>query len=134
MAGGMGGSQTTTTTPSPFDAQKAEQARLMRLFLMNNLQGGLTGQPTPLQTGAMSNMQQQNKYFSGRMGINPNEPLLKDQERSMNESLTKPNNDLLSTAMQMYTASNVQGQPSSSTNTNPGVMDYAKLAAMIAMM
>ncbi len=129
-----GGTSTTTVSPSPFDVQKADQARLMRMFLMNNLSTGIQGQPAPLKEQGLQNTLQQNKYFSGRMGINPNEPLMKDQERSMTESLTKPNQDLMNAAMKMYMSSNVQGTPSTSSSYNPGAVDYANMGMQIAML
>jgi hypothetical protein len=139
MSGSMGGSSTTETktTPSPFDVQKAQTSQLMRQLLMPNIQAGLTGESMPLQQGAMGNMLQQSRYNAGRFGMAAGTPQLNDMERQANESLTKPNSNMLQTAMGMLGASqpgSSGGSSSSDTTTDPGMLQTATSLGSLAMM
>ena len=129
-----GPSSTTTTTPSPFDQQKADIAGLMRTYLMPMIQSGISGQATGLQDASTQNIVNQAREKSGRLGIESGTPQFQDYERSMNESLTKPNQDMLKLAMNMYNSSQPQGGGSSSTSTNPGTLNEITSVGQLAML
>ncbi len=132
--GSMGGSSTTTTTPSPFDQQKADTARLMSEFLMPRLQQGMAGQSSQLDQLSLTNLLNQQRRNIGRFGVESGAPQFQDYQRAMTEGLTKPNQDAMKMAMNMYQSSMPQGSPSSSTTTDPGLLNEAASVGQLALM
>lgn len=128
-----GGGTSTTVTPSTIDLEKADTAKLMKMFLMGNMEGGIKGQPTPMQNTALQNLLQQSRHYSARMGINPGEPLLRDAERMSKEQLTMPNKDALSRALQMYgyTANVPGGVGRKETEQHTNLWDYVGAIASL---
>ena len=117
MAGG-GNSINTVTAPSPFDAQSAETAKLMQNMLMPLLMSGLKGNTTYGASQSADSLLRAQKYNAGRFGISAGDPSMQAYKNTLNEGLTKPNQDMLAQAMQMYGLSTPSATPGSSITTN----------------
>ncbi len=136
MTGG-GTSSTSYTMPSPFDADKAKTAELMKAFIIPNLQAGMKGQSTPGQRQSVESLLQAQKYNAGRFGQEAGNPMLENSRRMATESLTMPDKDMLAQAMRMYGLSDPKGSPSTVNETTQhtnfwdylgGVLGIAKAA------
>lgn len=131
--GNLGGTNTVNQQPSPFDAQKAQMAELMRTFLMPNIQAGISGQAMPGEKTAFENTMQQARYNAGRFGMPAGTPQFKDMERMASEGVTEPNKDMMKLAMSMYSGSQPQGVGSSTSTASPGLLQEGMSAAQLAM-
>jgi hypothetical protein len=130
MSGG-GGTTKVKNEAGPLQKLQVEYAKQIAPYILQQVMAGFTGQPTAGQVRGADMAQNMMRKNAGTMGIQPGDPRLMDMFRMISESLTKPNPDVMSTALSLYTgAPSVGGSQSSSTS--PGAMDWMTGAGGLA--
>lgn len=121
--GGGGGKTEVSQKAGPLQKLQAEYAKQIAPYILQQVMAGLTGQPTAGQIRGVDMSQNIMRKNAGTMGIAPGDPRLMDMFRQISESLTKPNPDIMSTALSLYTGAPSVGGSQTSTTT-PGAMDW----------
>ena len=114
----MGATSTTTTTPSPFDIEKADSARLMRNFMMPNINSGIKGIPGPLDEMNNSNILNQLRAKAGRYSISPGTNQFQQATQNLSEGTTMPDDAMTEFALQLYGGSQPASGESTKTETS----------------
>jgi hypothetical protein len=98
-----GGGDTTVTQKNAMTDIQANFAKQIGPEIMKYVMSGLTGSPTGSQVRGAGMASEMLRKNAGMMGISPGSPQLLDQFRKIAEGLTKPNPDIMSTALALYT-------------------------------
>lgn len=129
---GGGGKNTTTNvaTPSPYDVEKANTARMLRNALFPLMLPQMMGMPTADTAKARSAAGKQNVAAASQLKLAPGSPQI------MNAGgFGGPNSDMMNYAMRMF--GQMPSAPGSSNQTmqnTPGLMDWLGAGTNLAMM
>lgn len=134
----MGGGQTTTVEKaSPLQEVQAQYAQQIAPYLMNQIKGGMAGYPSNQQMGSYSTAIQSLRQQAGTMGVQPGDPRIMESIRMITEGLTKPDPDIMKTALSLYLGAPTPGG-SQQTTTSPSGMEqalgYTGIGSAIAML
>jgi hypothetical protein len=129
----MGGSKSTTKVePSPLDVVRADLAKQLAPAIQQIVMGGLLGTPTTGQVRGANLASQQLKSTAGSMGIAPGSPILAKGQQNIMESLTKPNADMLSMAVQLFSGAPSLGGKTTTTQSAGALGGLSSLLGLIA--
>lgn len=123
----MGATSTTTTTPSQFDIEKADSAKLMRDFMMPNITNGINGTQGPLDEMNNNNILNQLRQKAGRYSISPGTNQFSQAAQNLTEGMTMPDDAMTQFAMQLYGGSQPASGSSTKTETKDTFGDVIKL-------
>ena len=126
--GGFGGKQTTTSTPSPFDVQKAATLSELNQLLIPYLMPDLSGQITAGKQKQISGANKNAMSAAAKMGVAKGSPQFAG-------AMQAPigNSDMLNYALALYGVP-PSGKASTSTTSTPGVFDMLGSAGNLALM
>lgn len=121
-----GGRTEGQATPSIYDIQRSEFSNEMIPYLRRYLESNFKGTPTAGQMQGTQQAIQEMRRSAGVTGLQPGDPRFFENSRMLTEGLTKPNQDAIQLAMQLYS-----GAPQMPGNQyqkyHPGGMDWASM-------